>query len=304
MRGGHAPDVRAAAAGTGDTSGGGEPEGGRMGHRKEKGNAWIKTCEIALFPLTHLVGRRRFVGAHRIPDTGAALLVANHISHIDPIFDVVFVRETGRLPHVLAKASLWKIPLIGRVLTATQQIPVERGNGAGQKALAAATDVLDAGGVVVIYPEGTVTKDPDMWPMRPRAGVAALALAGDFPVIPVAHWGSNHVYTSYGEGRRFKPWPRKDVHVVTGDPIDLSAWRGKPIDNRAIRDVSFLIMEKVQEMVAELRGEEAPASLFNPKTAGRNSAASPAVTPEPDAATPEPRDPAPEPGDAANPDVQ
>jgi 1-acyl-sn-glycerol-3-phosphate acyltransferase len=242
---------------------------------KEKGNAWIKVCEIALFPLTHLLGRRRFVGAQRIPQRGAALIVANHISHIDPIFDVVYVRETGRLPHVLAKASLWKIPLIGKVLTHTQQIPVERGNGAGQKALAAATDVLAEGGVVVIYPEGTVTKDPDMWPMRPRAGVAALALSGDFPVIPVAHWGSNHVYTSYGKGRRFKPLPRKDVHVVAGEPIDLSAWRGQPIDNRAIRDVSHLIMERIAQMVAELRDEEAPAALFNPKTANRRAAEAP-----------------------------
>lgn len=256
------------------TDGSSSGRGGRK-RPKEKGNVWIKTCEIALFPLTHLLGRRRYVGAHRIPERGAALIVANHISHIDPIFDVVYVRETGRLPHVMAKASLWKIPLIGRVLTGTQQIPVERGNGAGQKALAAATDVLAAGGVVVIYPEGTVTKDPDMWPMRPRAGVAALALSGDFPVIPVAHWGSNHVYTSYGTGRRFKPLPRKDVHVVAGEPIDLSAWRGTPIDNRAIRDVSHLIMDRIQQMVAELRGEPAPTELFNPKAGGRRAAQAP-----------------------------
>lgn len=240
-----------------------------MGGRrvKEKGNAWIKLCEIALFPLTRLLGRRRYVGSYRIPETGAALIVANHISHIDPIFDVVFVRKTGRLPHVLAKASLWKIPVIGRVLTGTGQIPVERGGGAGQKALAPATDVLDAGGVVVIYPDGTVTKDPDMWPMRPRPGVAALALSGDFPVIPVAHWGTHQVYRSYGSGRRFTPLPRKDVHVVAGEPIDLSAWRGKPVDNRAIRDVSYLIMERIRDMVAELRGEVAPEAFFNPKTA-------------------------------------
>lgn len=232
---------------------------------KEKGNAWIKVCEIALFPLTRLLARRRYVGAYRIPEHGAALIVANHISHVDPIFDVVYVRETGRMPHVLAKASLWKIPLIGKILTHTQQIPVERGNGAGQKALAAATEVLNSGGVVVIYPEGTVTKDPDGWPMRPRAGVAALALSGEFPVIPVVHWGTNHVYRSYGAGRKFTPLPRKDVHVVAGEPIDLSQWRGQPIDNRAIRDVSFLIMERIRDMLADLRGQDAPEALFNPK---------------------------------------
>lgn len=239
---------------------------------REKGNAWIKVCELVLYPLTALLGRRRWVGAHRIPETGAALLVGNHISHVDPIFDVVFIRQTGRLPHVMAKASLWKIPLIGRIIAAAGQIPVERGNGAGQKALETATATLADGGVVLIYPEGTVTKDPEMWPMRPRPGVAALALSGDFPVIPVAHWGSNHVYTSYGSGRRFNPLPRKDVHVVAGEPIDLSPWRGKPVDNRAIRDVSYLIMERVRDMVATLRDEQPPTTFFNPKAAERREA--------------------------------
>lgn len=248
---------------------------------REKGNAWIKVSEIVLYPLTTLLARRRFVGSFRLPEHGAALVVANHISHVDPIFDVVYLRKTGRLPHVLAKASLWKIPLVGKVLTHAQQIPVERGGGAGGHALAAATDVLDAGGIVLIYPEGTVTKDPDMWPMRPRAGVAALALHGDFPVIPVVHWGTHQVYKSYGEGRKFKPLPRKDVHVVMGEPIDLSPWRGKPVDTRAIRDVSYLIMERIRDMLAELRGEVAPAALFNPKTANRKQTATSADTAEP-----------------------
>jgi 1-acyl-sn-glycerol-3-phosphate acyltransferase len=124
---------------------------------------------------------------------------------------------------------------------------------------------------VLIYPEGTVTKDPDLWPMRPRPGVAALALSGDFPVIPVAHWGSHRVYTSYGSGRRFKPLPRKDVYVVAGEPIDLSAWRGKPVDSRAIRDVSYLIMGRIREMVADLRGERPPVEFFDPKQAERRA---------------------------------
>jgi 1-acyl-sn-glycerol-3-phosphate acyltransferase len=233
---------------------------------RTKGNAWVKAGELALIPLTHLIAKRRYAGALRIPETGGALIVANHISHVDPIFDTVFIRSSGRIPHVMAKASLWKIPVVRRVLTGTGQIPVERGGGAGQAALEQTVASLAAGHVVLIYPEGTVTKDPDGWPMRPRPGVAALALSGDFPVIPVAHWGSNHVYTSYASGMRFKPFPRKDVHVVAGEPIDLSEWRGKPVDNRAIRDVSYLIMGRVRDMVAQLRGETAPAAFFNPKT--------------------------------------
>ncbi len=239
----------------------------------EKGNGWTLACELALFPLTRLLGRRRYVGAEHLRVKGPVLVVANHISHLDPVFDVVFVRTSGRIPRVLAKASLWKLPFLGRVLSGTGQIPVERGGGAGQAALEAAKCALRDGKVVLIYPEGTVTKDPELWPMRPRPGVAALALSGDFPVVPVAHWGSHRVYRSYVAGRKFKPLPRKEVHVVAGAPIDLSAWRGKPVDNRAIRDVSYLIMNRIRDMVAELRGEESPAVFFDPK----NGAASEAV---------------------------
>lgn len=237
------------------------------GRGRERGNAWIKFCEFALYPLTRLLGRRHYIGLDRLRQRGPALIVANHISHLDPIFDVVFIRKAGRIPRTLAKASLWKIPFIGKVAAGAGQIPVERGSGAGQAALATATEALADGKVVLIYPEGTVTKDPDGWPMRPRPGVAALALSGDFPVIPVANWGSNHVYTSYGTGRRFRPFPRKDVTCVAGEPIDLSAWRAQPIDNRAIRDVSYLIMERIRDMVAELRGTEPPTEFFNPKRA-------------------------------------
>lgn len=237
----------------------------------ERGNGWIKLCQAVLFPLTRLLGRRRYLGVEHLRVPGPALVVANHISHLDPVFDTVFIRTSGRIPHVLAKAALWKLPVIGRVMAGTEQIPVERGGGAGQAALEKATAALTAGKVVLIYPEGTVTKDPQLWPMRPRPGVAALALAGDFPVIPVAHWGSHRVYTSYGTGRRFRPLPRKDVFVVAGEPIDLSGYRGRPVDNRAIRDVSYLIMERIRDMVGELRGEQPPTDFFDPKRAARQA---------------------------------
>lgn len=234
------------------------------GRIKEPGNAWIKVCEIVLFPLTRILARRRWVGISRIPQTGPALLVANHISHLDPVFDVVFARMSGRIPHVMAKASLWDVPVVGSVLNAADQIPVKRGSGAGQEALAEAKQALADGKVVLIYPEGTVTKDPAHWPMRPRPGVAALALSGDFPVIPIAHWGSQEIYRSYGSGRRFRPLPRKDMHIVAGDPMDLSEWRAREVDKRAIRDVSYRVMEHIQGMVATLRDEAPPSSLFKP----------------------------------------
>ena len=236
----------------------------------EKGDVWIRSCEILLYPLTWLLGRRKFDGIDRLTIPGAVLVVGNHISHIDPIFDVVYLRKSGRVPHVMAKASLWKIPVVGKVLTATRQIPVDRGGrGAGQAAVETATKELADGGMVVIYPEGSVTKEPDFWPMRPKPGVAALALSGDFPVIPIVHWGTQHVYDSYAPKKRFRPLPRKDIRVVAGPPIDLSPWRGKPVDARAVLDVSMLIMTTIRDMLAEVRDEQAPKEFFDPKKAGR-----------------------------------
>jgi 1-acyl-sn-glycerol-3-phosphate acyltransferase len=238
----------------------------------EPANFWIRLCEVLFYPAARLLARGRFTGIDRLAIPGGQLIVANHISHLDPLYDAVFVRKSGRVPHIMAKSSLWKVPVLGRALAGTGQISVDRsGSGAGQASLEAATQALLAGDVVLIYPEGSVTKEPDFWPMKPKPGVAALALSGDFPVIPVVHWGTQRVYNSYAPKRKFKPLPRKDVHVVAGPPIDLSPWRGRPVDARAIRDVSFLIMGTIRDMLAEVRGEVAPSDLFDPKKAARTS---------------------------------
>ncbi len=236
----------------------------------EKGNAWLTFCQVVMYPSAFLLGRKRVVGSDKLSRSGGYLLVANHISHLDPLYDSVVVRQAGRVPRFLAKASLWKAPVLGRALANTEQIPVKRsGAGAGQASLEKATAALRNGKLVLIYPEGTVTRDPDHWPMKPRPGVGALALSGDFPVIPMAHWGTHQVYSSYVEGRRFHPLPRKDIHIVIGDPIDLTELRSRPVDTRAIRDATLLIMNALRDMVAEIRHEPAPTAYFDLKKSER-----------------------------------
>lgn len=236
----------------------------------EKGNAWLTFCQVVMYPMSFLLGRKKTSGRENVEIEGGYLLVANHISHLDPLYDSVAVRKSGRVPRFMAKASLWKVPVLGQALAGSEQIPVERGGaGAGQQALELAIKALENGKVVLIYPEGTVTRDPGHWPMKPRPGIGSLALAGDFPVIPVAHWGSHQVYASYVEGRRFKPLPRKDVYTVFGEPIDLTELRSRPVDARSIRDASLLIMTVVRDMVAEIRGETPPVEFYDHKKAER-----------------------------------
>ncbi len=237
----------------------------------EAGNGWVRLCQVIMYPMTRVLGRRHFQGLEHAAIPGPVLVVSNHISHLDPVYDAVYLRKTGRIPHILAKASLWKLPVVGAALRGTGQIPVERGGGQGQVGLDLAVQALEDGRLVLIYPEGTVTRDPELWPMRPRPGVAAIALSGDFPVVPMAQWGTHRVYRSYVDKGRFRPWPRKDITVVTGPPLDLSAYRSRPVDARAIRDVSYLIMESVRDLLATLRPESPPTKFFDPKLADRQT---------------------------------
>lgn len=237
----------------------------------EHSNTWIRVCQVVLYPLTRLLGRRDYQGMERLHRTGGMLVVGNHISHLDPMYDAVLIHKAGRIPHILAKAGLWKVPVVGAAVRGTGQIPVERGGGAGQSAVETASNTLDDGGVVLIYPEGTVTREPDFWPMRPRPGVAVLAMSTDAAVVPIVHWGTQNVYNSYAARRKLHLFPRQDVKVVVGPDIDVSAYRGRQSDPRAIRDVSMLIMNSIAELLGEVRGEKPPAQLFDPKKAERQA---------------------------------
>lgn len=234
---------------------------------REKGGLWIWLCAVIFYPTVWLVGRRRFQGLEHIPAEGPALVVANHVSYLDPVFTAVFVHRAGRIPRFLAKASLWKVPLLGRILRQTAQIPVPRARGDAQQSLRAAGTALAEGKIVVIYPEGTITRDPQYWPMRSRTGVARLALEHDVPVVPLVHWGTHVVYDHYR--RRFRPLPRRDIFVRAGPPVDLTDVRGRRVDNALLRQVTDRAMTDVRGLLAGIRhGEQPPTEFFVPGQAG------------------------------------
>jgi 1-acyl-sn-glycerol-3-phosphate acyltransferase len=228
--------------------------------RREKGGFWIAFCAVFFYPIGWLVGRSRFEGKEHIPATGGALMVANHISHIDPIFSGLVVHRARRVPRFLAKHSLWRTPVLGSALRGSGQIPVYRESADAQQSLRDGTLALQDGKVVVIYPEGTITRDPDGWPMYSRTGVARLALSADVPVVPFVHWGTREVLDGYN--KKFRPLPRKPITVRCGPPVDLTAYRGRPIDAALLRETTDLIMVSVRELLAEVRGEQAPAEFY------------------------------------------
>ena len=126
--------------------------------------------------------------APHLPDSGPVIVISNHVSYVDPIAVARYLIWHGRWPRFLGKAELWKMPVIGWLARGCRQIPVHRGTANASQALDAAAEALEQGELVILYPEGTRTRDPDLWPMVPRTGAARLALTTGVPVIPVASW--------------------------------------------------------------------------------------------------------------------
>jgi 1-acyl-sn-glycerol-3-phosphate acyltransferase len=232
--------------------------------RREKGGFWIAFCAVFFYPTGWLLGRSRFEGLEHIPAEGGALIVANHVSHLDPVFTGLIVHRARRVPRFMAKHSLWRTPVLGQALRGSGQIAVYRDSADAQQSLRDGARALDEGKVVIIYPEGTITRDPDGWPMHSRTGVARLALTTDVPVLPVVHSGTREVFDGYN--KRFRPLPRKAIVIRCGSPVDLSAYRGRPVDAPLLREVTDLIMGEVRDLLAEVRGETAPAAFYRRTT--------------------------------------
>jgi len=233
---------------------------------KREKTAIFRAFAYPLIPFMELVGRYKWVGVENIPKTGSVVVAPNHYSDIDPIVIGYALYKIGRMPRFLAKASLFKVPVLGWMLAKAGQVPVHRESGAGADPLAAARRIAAAGHAVVIYPEGTLTRDPDLWPMRGKLGAVRTALDAGIPLIPAVSWGAQKILPRYGKISLF---PRKDVTVVFGPPLDLSEYEGRSGDSKALAEATLKLMNTLAAMVGELRGETPPAERWDPSAHGQ-----------------------------------
>ena len=229
----------------------------------------LRFAVVVIVPVSSLLFRLRYRHGDRIPATGPVLLVANHVSVLDPLACARLAWDNGRVPHFLAKQSLFR-GWLGALLRACGQIPVARSSADAHEALSAAQADLAAGNCVVIYPEGSVTRDPDWWPMQARTGVARLALTTDAAVVPVAQWGPQRVHDYHAKKLNLRP--RAPADYLVGEPVDLSAQRaelraGRALSAELLRETTDLIMTRVRDQLAELR-DEPPPRTFHPRPAG------------------------------------
>jgi 1-acyl-sn-glycerol-3-phosphate acyltransferase len=229
--------------------------------KREKGGFWVGAVAVFFYPLNWLT-KITYRGSEHIPVEGGVLLVMNHVSHWDPIVDGVFVHRHKRVPRILAKESVLRMPIFGRMARGVGTIPVYRGSTDAARSVSAAVEALGDGKCVVIYPEGSITKDPTGWPMYPRTGAARLALDSKATIIPVARWGTQELLNGYT--KKFRPFPRKKVVFNIGEPVDMTSYRGQEMSMTLLRDVTFVLMDRVRDLVAEVRQEPAPTKYFRP----------------------------------------
>jgi 1-acyl-sn-glycerol-3-phosphate acyltransferase len=225
--------------------------------------AWRMLSVILLRPLLTLLIRNKWQGQENIPESGGVILAPNHMSYVDWGTDALFCYGTGRYPVFLIKDSAFKVPMAGHFLYKAGQLPVHRGRADAALVLKEAEKALASGAVVIIYPEATATRDPGLWPMVAKTGVARLALSTGAPVIPVAHWGTQDILP-YGS-TKVRLFPRKTVRTVAGPPVDLSRWAGQHSSAKALRAATAAVMAEVTALVAQLREEEPPAIPYDPQ---------------------------------------
>ena len=227
-------------------------------------NLTYKVFAAILIPIFNLFMSRDWKGTQNIPASGRVIVASNHMSYLDVLVFTHFLFRNGRAPRYLGKVGVFRVPVVGKILLASGQIPVERETIDAKNAVDHAKILLESGHMLGVYPEGTLTRDGQMWPMIAKTGCARLALETDTPVIPIAQWGSQLVVPNYT--KRVKLFPRKTIIIRAGKPVDLSPWKGKHEDPQALIEATAKIMREITVLLEDIRGEKRPEVIFDPHT--------------------------------------
>lgn len=206
-------------------------------------------------------------GTEHVPKDGGFVVSSNHVSYFDPFPLAHFLVDQGRAPHFLAKSSLFEPPVVGRMMKGTGQIPVYRGTVRATDALSAALDAVHRGACVCVLPEGTLTGDPELWPMTGKTGAARIALETGCPLLPVGVWGTQEVLWPY-RGKVPKLLPPKRIQVYAGPPVDLDDLRGEHITAEILRSATARLMDAITAQVELERGEPSPQERWDPRRHG------------------------------------
>lgn len=225
-------------------------------------NRSFKIGSAIVIPILKALTKRDWRGMENLPKRGPVIVACNHMSYIDVLLWAHYLYANGRAPRYLGKESVFKVPVIGRIIYNAGQVPVARESEKASHAIDQALKILELGHCLGVYPEGTLTRDENLWPMVAKTGIARLALMTGVPVIPFAQWGDQNLMPRYSKKIVF--WRRTKISIWAGKPVDLSKWAGKSDDPKALVEATAAIMLAITKMLEEIRGESAPAQIFDP----------------------------------------
>ncbi len=228
---------------------------------------------LVLRPLLMALTKRDWRGLEHIPERGGFVVSPNHISYADPLVFAHFMFDSGREAYFLGKDSLFALPVGGWLLHKAGQIPVYRNSSAAADSYRAAVDAVRAGKAVGIFPEGTITRDPELWPMRGKTGAARVALETRCPLVPVAQWGAQDILSPYG--KRIRLFPRRTMQMTAGPPVDLDDLYGKPLDSAVLREATNRLMDAITVLLEQIRGEQSTHERLDPRAHGLPEVGSP-----------------------------
>lgn len=202
--------------------------------------------------LYKLYFRWRVYNPERVPLEGGVILAANHASFLDPPLVGSGVR---RGINYLARESLFRFPVMGWVLRQWQVVPVDR-DGGGAKGLKAILDRLLAGGAIILFPEGTRTRDGKLQPAR--SGIGLTVIKSTAPVVPVRVFGT---FEAYGRHLRI-PRPFR-VAVKYGRPMDFAQLRAeaKVCSKPRLKEIYQQVANEIMAAIAKLEPYEDKAQF-------------------------------------------
>ena len=151
-------------------------------------------------------------GAEHVPATGGGVLASNHVSYLDFTFCGLPAHPNKRLVRFMAKDAVFRNPISGPLMRGMHHIPVDR--EAGSAAFDLAVGALKAGEIVGVFPEATISRSFKLKEFK--TGAARMAVAADVPLIPMATWGGQRIYT---KGRRRDLSRGKAVGLAVGEPF-------------------------------------------------------------------------------------
>ena len=206
-------------------------------------------------------------GLEHVPETGTFITAASHVTMYDVFVPMMSLFHMGRRPRYMAKAEMAKWPLIGKWFQLVGMQPVPRRSGQAKAIEEESIKIITSGRPLTIWPEGTVTRDPQKWVMSLKPGIGYIALESSrrlgrqVPIFCAVTWGAASI-------NQWWPWPRKNVVMCYDGQLDyadlladMDSWGEEPPADK-VSELTMRVFRRMNEVMEEIRGERMPAEGY------------------------------------------